>query len=79
MSLHNDYLINITVKQQHAELLERAAQERLARQLPGRPAPWWRRLVDGRRRPLRRRFGGASNRRAARVRPVPVHSGTSHD
>ena len=33
-SLYNDYLINIVVTQQHAELLARAAEDRLARQLP---------------------------------------------
>jgi hypothetical protein len=75
MSLHNDYLINILVKQRQAELLARAAEDRLARQLPGRSALWWRRLVDGRRRPLRRRPESASTRRAPWVRPAPVHRG----
>ena len=74
MSLHNDYLINTLVKQRHAELLDRAAEDRLAREMPGRSASWWRRLVDGWRRPLWRRPEIASTPRAARVRPSPVHS-----
>ena len=79
MSLYNDYLINILVKQQHAELLARAAEDRLARQLPGQSAPWWRRLVDGWRGPLRRRPERAGTRRAARVRTVAIHSGLCDD
>jgi hypothetical protein len=75
MSLHNDYQINILAKQQHAELLERAAQDRLARELPGRSAPWWRRLVDGRHLPRRPRLG----RRATPVPAVPLHGGICHD
>ena len=75
MSLHNDYLINILAKQQHAELLERAAQDRLARELPGRSTPWWRRLVDGRHLPRRPRLG----RRATRVPAVPIHGGICPD
>ena len=80
MSLHNDYLINIVMKQRHAELLARAAEERLARQLPRRrSAPWWRRLVD-RWTDLRwRRPGGASTGRAMRVRTVPANSGAGQD
>jgi hypothetical protein len=79
MSLYNDYLINILVKQQHAELLARAAEDRLARQLQGQAAPWWRRPVDGWRGPLRPRPQGASTRRAARVRTVAIHSGAWDD
>jgi hypothetical protein len=75
MSMHNDYLINILAKQQHAELLERAAQDRLARELPGRSAPWWRRLVDGRHRPRRSRLGHG----ASRVPAVPLHGGICPD
>lgn len=60
MSLHNDYLVNILVKQHQTELLARAAEERLARELPCRPAPWWRRLVPGRRRVERRRVAAAA-------------------
>jgi hypothetical protein len=79
MSLHNDYLINIVAKQQHTELLDRAAEDRLARLLPSRPAPWWRRFVVGRRRTQRPRLGGAGSHRAARVGAVPIHSGTCGD
>ena len=79
MSLYNDYLINIVVKQQHAELLARAAEDRLARQLPGQSAPWWRRLVDGWRGLLRSRPERAGTRRAARVRTVAIDSGTCAD
>ena len=79
MSLHNDYLINILVKQQHAELLERAAQDRLARELPGRSAPWWRRLVEGRRQPRQSRLGRGATRRAGRLPAVPLHGGIFHD
>ncbi len=79
MSLNNDYLFDIVTKQQHAELLDRVAEDRLARQLPGRSAPWWRRLVDGRPRRQRPRLGHEGTRRPARVRAVPVHSGTCSD
>jgi len=79
MSLHNDYLINILVKQQHAELLERAAQDRLARELPCRSAPWWRLLVEGRHRPRHPRLGRRATRPAGRVPAVPVHGGISPD
>ena len=79
MSLYNDYLINIVVKQQHAELLAHAAEDRLARQLPGQSAPWWRRLVDGWRGPLRYRPESAGTRRAPRVRTVAIHGGTCDD
>ena len=79
MSLYNDYLINTLVKQQHAELLARAAQDQLARQLPGQSAPWWRRLVDGWRGPLRLRPEGPSTRRAASVRTLAIRSGTCDD
>jgi hypothetical protein len=71
MSLHNDYLIDILVKQQHAELLERAAQDRLARELPGRSVPWWRRLVEGRHGARRPRLARGATRRVGRVPAVP--------
>jgi len=67
------------VKQQHAELLARAAEDRLARQLPGQSAPWWRRLVDGWRGLLRYRPESAGTRRAPRVRTVAIHGGTCDD
>lgn len=75
MTLHNDYLVGIVMKQQQAELLDRSAEERLARELPGRSDHWWRRLVaDVSAR--WRRPGAAGIRRAAEVRPIPMHSGT---
>ena len=60
MSLHNDYYINIVAKQHQTELLAHAAEDRLARQLPRPPAPWWRRLVLQRSRVERRRVGGGA-------------------
>lgn len=80
MSLHNDYLVNIVAKQQHAELLDRAAEDRLAGELPGRPASWWRRLAIGRRHPQHPRLvGTGTTPRTAGVRAVPVHSLTCGD
>ncbi len=44
MSLHNDYIIGIVSKQQQSEFLAHAAEDRLARLVPGRTRPWWHRL-----------------------------------
>jgi hypothetical protein len=50
MSINNDYTVAFVAKQQRKELLARAAEDRLARLVPGRSAPWWRRLfILGRR------------------------------
>jgi hypothetical protein len=45
MSLHNDYSIAIMARQQHQELLARAAEDRLARRVLRSADPWWRRLA----------------------------------
>jgi hypothetical protein len=45
MSLHNDYSVAIMARQQHHELLARAAEDRLARQARHSTDPWWRRLA----------------------------------
>ena len=44
MSLHNDYIVGIVSKQQQSELHAHAAEDRLARLVPGRTRPWWHRL-----------------------------------
>lgn len=44
MSMPNDYEYALVFRQRQQELLARAAEERLARQLPRRPSPRWRLL-----------------------------------
>jgi hypothetical protein len=50
MSINNDYTVAIVARQRQTELFARAAEDRLARLVPGRSAPWWRRLFLSRRR-----------------------------
>jgi hypothetical protein len=45
MSLHNDYSTAIMARQQHQELLARAAEDRLARQMLRSTDSWWSRLA----------------------------------
>jgi hypothetical protein len=49
MSINNDYTVAFVARQQQRELVARAAENRLARLVPGRSAPWWHRLFGLRR------------------------------
>ena len=43
--LNSDYAIQLLARQRHQELLDAAANERLARIALGGRQPWWRRLL----------------------------------
>jgi hypothetical protein len=55
VSLNNDYMVQILVRQRHRELLSEAANHRLARAARADRDPWWRRRLLGSRVPPRGR------------------------